>query len=75
MLYRDCLRLIRHVSGTGSPKSVQLRAIVRGEFKRNAHVTGAEQLEELQANAVRALTNSVMLEQTAARARTPAAKR
>ena len=45
---------------------MRLRAVVRGEFKRNACVTDAEHIERLQANAVRALTNYVILERTSA---------
>ncbi len=36
-LYRDCLRLVNHVAGR-SRKGQALRAIVRGEFKKNAEV-------------------------------------
>ena len=46
-----------------SPKSLRLRAIVRSEFKKNANVTDAVEVERLQGNAVRALTNYLTLEQ------------
>ncbi len=36
-LYRDCLRLVAHVAGR-SKKGDALRAIVRGEFRKNAKV-------------------------------------
>ena len=66
-LYRDCLRLIRHSAGSDSPKSARLRAVVRAEFRRNAKVEQPAELERLRGNAVRALTNYMLLLQTAGR--------
>lgn len=60
-LYRDCLRLVRHVApGTDSPKARALRQTVRHEFRRNADVTDADQITTLKANAVRALSNYLL---------------
>lgn len=60
-LYRDCLRLIRHVApGTASPKSKALRATVRGEFKHNMHLRDPGEIEAAQASAVRALSNYLL---------------
>ena len=36
-LFRDCMRLIRHLAGTTSQKSQQLRAIVSEQFRVNKH--------------------------------------
>jgi hypothetical protein len=45
-----------------SPKGANLRKIVRGEFKRNSAVEDPAAVEALKSNAVRALTNYLMLE-------------
>ena len=60
-LFRDCLRLIQHIAGN-SAKSKQLRVIVRGEFKRNARVTDPSTIDNLKSNAIRALSNYMMME-------------
>ena len=46
-LFRDCLRLIAHMAGTGSPKAISLRAIVKGQFLANAHVADPAKLHSL----------------------------
>ena len=51
-LYRDCLRLARHIGGD-SAKGLGLRAMVRTEFKKNKAVADPEAVEALRANAVR----------------------
>jgi hypothetical protein len=61
-LLRDCLRLINHVAGKGSIKGQKLRTIVAGEFRKNAKVTSEEDIIALKGNAVRALSNYLMLE-------------
>ena len=38
-LIRDCLRLIHHIAGKNSPKSISLKRIVKAEFKKNAKQT------------------------------------
>ena len=62
MLYRDCLRLIRHVAGE-SPKGMQLRTIVAAEFRKYAGVTDPQEIEMHKYNAVRALSNYLMAEE------------
>jgi hypothetical protein len=63
-LFRDCLRMVNHVAGK-SPKGLRLRQIVRGEFKRNALITDNLKIEALKANAIRALSNYLMMESSA----------
>uniref|UniRef100_A0A7S2YEL5 Uncharacterized protein n=1 Tax=Entomoneis paludosa TaxID=265537 RepID=A0A7S2YEL5_9STRA len=58
-LYRDCLRLIRHVApGTSSGKAVALRTMVRGEFKKP--LTAGQDVESRKAQAIRALSNYML---------------
>lgn len=63
-LYRDCLRLIKHIAGK-SKKGVLLQTTVKGEFRKNASVTDPVQVEALKSNAVRGLANYLMIESTA----------
>jgi hypothetical protein len=65
-LYRDCLRLIRHVApGRTSPKSAALRLNVRSQFDKYKDTKGDDVLiHAAKANAVRALSN-YMLQQAA----------
>lgn len=60
-LYRDCFRLINHISGK-SQKSKSLRRVVGGEFRKNRGVTDPATLDALKGNAVRALSNYLMME-------------
>ncbi len=60
-LYRDCLRLVKHIAGD-SKKGVKLRAIVRGEFKKNAAIEDPAKIEGLKSNAIKALANYLMFE-------------
>ena len=46
-LFRDCLRLIMHMAGASSPKALNLRAIVKEQFRANAHVTDPAKLHSL----------------------------
>lgn len=56
-LYRDCLRLIGHLSpGTTSTKSQSLRSLLRAEFNKNRGAQG-EEAERLRGGAVRGLAN------------------
>jgi hypothetical protein len=60
-LYRDCLRLIRHVApGKSSSKAMALRTTVRTEFDRHRDLHDEERLEAAKANAVRALSNYML---------------
>ena len=67
-LYRDLLRLVKHIApGTTSPKSIALRAMIRGEFDKSRHLSpdsaaDQAQIESLKANAVRALSNYMLYE-------------
>jgi hypothetical protein len=60
-LYRDCLRLVNHIAGL-SAKGASLRRIVQVEFRKNAHVKDEKVVEQLRGNAVRALSNYLVLE-------------
>lgn len=59
-LFRDCLRLVRHISPGHSPKAQALRHTVRSQFDANRAVEDPVQLENLKANAVRALSNYML---------------
>jgi len=60
-LFRDCLRLVNHVAGKNGAKSVNIKRIVRGEFSKNKEVSDAATIDALRGNAVRALSNYLML--------------
>jgi Complex 1 protein (LYR family) len=60
-LYRDCFRLINHIAGK-SQKSQSLKRVVGGEFRKNRDVTDPALLDALKGNAVRALSNYLMME-------------
>jgi hypothetical protein len=61
-LYRDCLRLANHISGNGSKKSRNIKSIVRAEFRRNAAIKDTLQIDLLKSNAIRGLSNYLMIE-------------
>mmetsp|Transcript_8860 Transcript_8860/g.15607 ORF Transcript_8860/g.15607 Transcript_8860/m.15607 type:complete len:94 (+) Transcript_8860:201-482(+) len=63
-LYRDSLRLIRHIAGN-SPKAQNLRQVVGQEFRRSADETDENKIEALKYNAVRALSNYLLYEAAA----------
>eukprot|EP01039_Chlorochromonas_danica_P004203 gene4203-4617_t len=67
-LYRDCLRLVRHIGGR-SAKGDNIRRVVRMEFRKNAKIEDPVKLEALKSSAVRALANYLMIESTAKDAR------
>ena len=62
-LYRDCLRLIRHVAPSGSTKNAAVKQIVKAEFSRHRDETDPDRLEALRANAIRALSNYMLATQ------------
>lgn len=62
-LYRDCLRLIRHIAGN-SAKATNLQRIVGSEFRKNAQVTDPVAIDGMKSNAIRALANYLMIEST-----------
>lgn len=43
-LYRDIMRLVKHMAGVSSPKAAQLKQIVALQFRANKHVTDPSQL-------------------------------
>ena len=63
-MYRDCLRLVKHVAGN-SKKAVSLKVIVGKEFRKNAAIKDPAVIDALKGNAVRALANFLMMESAA----------
>ncbi len=61
-IYRDCLRLVRHVAPGQSPKGMALRHTVRQQFKQYKDETNPAQIEMLRANAVRGLSNYMLFQ-------------
>ena len=61
-LYRDCLRLVRHIAPGESPKALALRSTVRQQFKQHMNETNEAQIEALKANAVRGLSNYMLFQ-------------
>ena len=59
-LYRDCLRLVRHIAPGESPKALALRHTVRQQFQQHKNETNEATIESLKANAVRALSNYML---------------
>jgi len=56
-LFRDCLRLVKHVAGTGSPKAAALRRIVAAQFREHAREADPARLHALKSSAERGLSN------------------
>lgn len=56
-LYRDCLRLVRHIAPGESPKALALRQTVRMQFKSHAKEEDPNKIETFKSDAVRALSN------------------
>jgi Complex 1 protein (LYR family) len=61
-LYRDCLRLIKHVAPGHSRKAMALRQTVRMEFDKHREETNPQLVEYQKANAIRALSNYMLFE-------------
>ena len=61
-LFRDCLRLVRHVAPGYSPKARALRQTVRSQFDANRKEKDPIKVENLKANAVRALSNYMLFQ-------------
>ncbi|CAI5716715.1 unnamed protein product [Hyaloperonospora brassicae] len=59
-LYRDCMRLAKHIGGT-SKKGQAIKELVRREFDKGRSETDPEKIEALKANAIRGLSNYLML--------------
>ena len=60
-LYRDCLRLVRHI-GVDSPKGRAMKVMVRSEFKKNKTLTNPKLVEEAKSAAVRGLSNYLLFQ-------------
>ena len=59
-LYRDCMRLVRHLAPGYSPKSIALKQMVRSQFQANRHENDPTKIESMKADAVRALSNYML---------------
>ncbi|CAI5726479.1 unnamed protein product [Peronospora farinosa] len=59
-LYRDSLRLAKHIGGN-SKKGQAIKELVRREFEKGRKETDPEKIEALKANAIRGLSNYLML--------------
>jgi Complex 1 protein (LYR family) len=59
-LYRDCLRLIRHVAPGMSAKNTALTATVRGEFRKNRALVDQGDIDQCKSHAIRALSNYLL---------------
>jgi hypothetical protein len=46
-LYRDCLRLVIHLAGANSPKSIAIRGVVGKEFRKHQNVKDELEIEKL----------------------------
>ena len=61
-LFRDCMRLVKHIAPGSSPKGVALKTMVRAEFKKSMHEKDEAKIEALKAGAIRALSNYMLYE-------------
>jgi len=61
-LYRDCLRLVRHIAPGNSQKGLAMREMVKGEFGKHVAIKDEAQIEVLKAGAIRALSNYMLYE-------------
>mmetsp|Transcript_26359 Transcript_26359/g.38930 ORF Transcript_26359/g.38930 Transcript_26359/m.38930 type:complete len:100 (+) Transcript_26359:133-432(+) len=61
-LYRDCIRLVRHIAPGHSGKSTALRTMVRSQFEKSRNEKDPATIENLKANAVRGLSNYMLYE-------------
>mmetsp|Transcript_49267 Transcript_49267/g.73328 ORF Transcript_49267/g.73328 Transcript_49267/m.73328 type:complete len:126 (+) Transcript_49267:233-610(+) len=61
-LFRDCLRLVRHIAPGSSQKAVALRSTVRSEFEKGRYEKDEAKILSLKAGAVRALSNYMLYE-------------
>lgn len=60
-LYRDCMRLINHIAGN-SAKGRNIKRVITSEFRKHSNVTDSKVVESLKSNAIRGLSNYLMLE-------------
>ena len=61
-LFRDCMRLVKHIAPGSSPKGVALKTMVQAEFKKSMHEKDEAKIEALKAGAIRALSNYMLYE-------------
>mmetsp|Transcript_7330 Transcript_7330/g.10823 ORF Transcript_7330/g.10823 Transcript_7330/m.10823 type:complete len:120 (-) Transcript_7330:319-678(-) len=61
-LFRDCLRLVKHIAPGESAKGVALRAMVKTEFRKNKDEEDEGKIEVQKSAAVRALANYMLYE-------------
>mmetsp|Transcript_204 Transcript_204/g.252 ORF Transcript_204/g.252 Transcript_204/m.252 type:complete len:100 (-) Transcript_204:307-606(-) len=61
-LYRDCMRLVRHIAPGHTGKSMALRTMVRSQFEKSRNEKDPAAIENLKANAVRGLSNYMLYE-------------
>ena len=61
-LYRDCLRLVRHIAPGSGGKGLALRTQVRTSFASNSSLTKSDDVDTAKAAAVRALANYMLYE-------------
>ena len=61
-LFRDCLRLIRHIAPGHSPKGIALKTMLRSEFVKNSTLKSSDEIENAKNSAVRALSNYMLYE-------------
>jgi hypothetical protein len=59
-LFRDCLRTAHHIGGD-SAKGRALKQVVKEGFRKNVGVTDAAEISKLKADAVRALSNYLVM--------------
>ncbi|GLE02067.1 hypothetical protein PINS_up010905 [Pythium insidiosum] len=59
-LYRDCMRLAKHIGGN-SKKGQAIKSLIRREFEKGRSETDPEKIEALKANAVRGLSNYLVM--------------
>uniref|UniRef100_K3WSS5 Complex 1 LYR protein domain-containing protein n=1 Tax=Globisporangium ultimum (strain ATCC 200006 / CBS 805.95 / DAOM BR144) TaxID=431595 RepID=K3WSS5_GLOUD len=50
-LYRDCMRLAKHIGGT-SKKGSAIKSLIRREFEKGRHEEDPEKIEALKAKCV-----------------------
>jgi hypothetical protein len=56
-IYRDCLRSIIHMAGYNSSKSIEMRRLVRLQFKRNKYEKDNDKILNMRQQAINALAN------------------
>lgn len=61
-LYRDCLRLVKHLAPGGSAKGVALRNTLRQQFRASQNETNETTIAAKKADAVRALSNYMLFQ-------------